>query len=151
MFIYRITKAQYAGDLSGLGAKLFGGRWNSKGTPILYFASSRSLAVLELFVHVSQSQAPKDLKILKAKLPDTSIEEFDQASFDKMLRSKFSVSQFKKAGDSWIDRQRSLALSVPSVIIPEEKNILVNPEHTDIDKLKIVEIEDFSFDHRLFL
>lgn len=148
MIAYRLTKARYAsGAFDGEGARLYGGRWNSVGTPMVYLASTLSLAALEILVH---SKRPEDLmsyvhlrlrvdenQILRADLPDD-------------WRLSPAPPSTQKLGDLWIKEKRSLIMEVPSVIIPEESNFLLNPEHPEFKNLEIEEAKAFSFDSRLW-
>lgn len=150
MYLYRIAKKGYIKDLSGTGAKLHGGRWNRRGTPLLYFAESRSLAALETLVHVSYLTLPPDLQLLTAEVDDTLINTYARANFTKLIKAKETEYLFKEAGEKWISGAKSLGLIVPSIIIPGDHNILINPIHPQMSKLKIKKVEDFVFDARVF-
>lgn len=139
---FRIGKRQYMDDpLDGIGASLMGNRWNSKGVRMAYTSGSRALCCLELLVHVSASTVPDELVLAEVEVPE-----------DLIIRSKYapggSVSQ-RQHGDVWVKRARSAAMLVPSVIIPEEMNLLINPEHPDAGKIQLIEVKPYSFDARL--
>ena len=141
MIVFRICNTIYANDLNGTGAKMFGGRWNNKGTPMLYTSSSRALAALEILVHLpTQNVKQIDFTIVTISLPENSIEEIGENSLN---------SNLKLIGDLWIKKNASLILKVPSVVIKEEFNFLVNPLHKDFHKVKIADKKLFSFDNRL--
>lgn len=150
MYLYRIAKKGYIKDLSGTGAKLYGGRWNRRGTPLLYFAESRSLAALETLVHVSYLTLPPDLQLLTAEVHEALLLTYARSNFTKMTKAKETEHLFKEAGEKWITSAKSLGLIVPSIIIPGDHNILINPMHPDMSKLKTRKIEDFVFDARIF-
>jgi len=150
MKIYRITTSTYINDFSGTGAKLYGGRWNEKGTPVLYCAQHISLAILELLVHFDGLTIPNNLKLLTLDIPKTEILEFSQHEFKRVLNSKDAEFKFKNEGMKWIKNSKSLVLKVPSVIVYEEFNFLINPLHQNINKLKKSNIKDIDLDKRMF-
>jgi RES domain-containing protein len=149
MIVYRITNSLYSDDLSGTGAKLFGARWNSKGTPMLYTAGHISLAVLELLVHSSFKNFSIDLDLIDIQLP-ANIEPAEISV--KKLKSKWEYDQdyTRFIGDEFIRNKQDLLLKVPSAIIREESNYLVNPLHADFKKVKVRETRSFKPDERFF-
>ena len=150
MLVYRISGQRFANDLSGTGARLNGGRWNSVGLSLLYTASYRSLALLEILVHTTNNYVPDDLMLITIEIPDTIlIKEILHEEISDELNRKKAQAQFQTIGDKWIKSQTSLILKVPSVIIPEEFNYLINPLHKDFHKVKIKETKLFRFDERL--
>ncbi|HOY42729.1 MAG TPA: RES family NAD+ phosphorylase [Chitinophagales bacterium] len=152
MLVYRISGQRFANDLSGTGARLNGGRWNSVGLSLLYAASYRSLALLEILVHTTNNYVPDDLMLITIEIPDTIlIKEILHEEISDELNRKKAQAQFQTIGDKWIKSQTSLILKVPSVIIPEEFNYLINPLHKDFHKVKIKETKLFRFDDRLVL
>ncbi|HPH88604.1 MAG TPA: RES family NAD+ phosphorylase [Chitinophagales bacterium] len=152
MLVYRISGQRFANDLSGTGARLNGGRWNSVGLSLLYTASYRSLALLEILVHTTNNYVPDDLRLITIEIPDTIlIKEILHEEISDELNRKKAQAQFQTIGDKWIKSQTSLILKVPSVIIPEEFNYLINPLHKDFHKVKIKETKLFRFDDRLVL
>lgn len=153
MFVYRISKTKYINDLSGTGAKLYGGRWNEKGIPLVYTSSSISLAILESLVHFSFNMAPPDMSIATIYIPDNIFESsMDIKSFGKLPNSwnenlpNPKTQQFIK---KWINNKNSLILKVPSAINSREFNYLINPLHKDINLIILQDIVPFSFDKRL--
>ena len=150
MFIYRICNTQYAKDTSGLGAKLFGGRWNNKGNAILYTSSTRALAALEVLVHLQANQVkPIDFSLVTLFAPDNSISEIKYEVIKAEINKYGLTANFKSIGDEWIKNNKSLLLKVPSIVIPEEYNFLINPLHKDFHKIKIDDVKPFDFDRRL--
>lgn len=150
MFVYRIARTSYIQDLSGTGAKRFGGRWNNKGIALLYTSQHRSLAILELLVNTGMQALPKDLSMLKLKLPKlNSSSEITAADLPGNWRNTPAPFQLAEMGSEWIISNSALTLHVPSAVVPEEKNILVNPNHPDFKKLRIESVSSFKIDSRL--
>jgi RES domain-containing protein len=151
MEVYRITQQEFAEDLTGNGARLFGGRWNSEGFFALYVSSSRSLALLETLAHTP------------AKMLDVRVYHLIALSVpENMLTQKVSVKNLlpgwdapdtrpftKKIGDTFLSNKRNLMLEVPSVIMPEEINFVINPLHQDIKQVKVINKRRIYFDNRI--
>ncbi|MCA9731818.1 MAG: RES family NAD+ phosphorylase [Lewinellaceae bacterium] len=150
MEVYRISRSKYADDISGTGARLYGGRWNPKGVAILYTAESRALAALELLVHLDPNLLPSDLKIITIKIPEElSFEILTKSELPENWKNYPAPFELGEIGEKWVFSKRTLGLKVPSVIIPEESNILINPLHDGFHRIEILEIEGFSIDDRL--
>lgn len=151
MRIWRICKARYAADaFSGEGARRFGGRWNSPGTPLVYASSSLALAAIELFVHLDPSQEPSDLVSIAAELPeDEPAERWELSDLPPRWWSD-ELRPVRTFGDAWARSQSSLAVFAPSVPIRSEWNVLVNPRHPRIGELILHAPEPFIFDARMF-
>jgi RES domain-containing protein len=155
MRIWRLCREIYAAEaFSGEGARRFGGRWNSRGIPMVYASTSLALAAIELFVHLEPSQAPVDLVTVAATLPEgepgrtLSKENLPPEWWtEDALAGPHST---RALGDEWIRSASSLALMVPSVPIRAEWNVLVNPLHSRIGELKIESPRPFAFDARMF-
>jgi RES domain-containing protein len=148
MILYRLTKKIYANDLSGAGAKAFGGRWNSKGNAMLYMASNRSLALLEVLVHLTPIIIPDNYCMITVKVPDDT-EVFDISILPENWTESADELDLKKTGDKFLRENKNLLLKVPSSIVVDEFNFLINPAHPLASKIKIVSILPFSFDSRL--
>ncbi|MDB5134906.1 MAG: hypothetical protein JWP37_1509 [Mucilaginibacter sp.] len=149
MLLYRLTKCVYANDLSGAGARLYGGRWNSEGRAMIYLASSRSLAVLEALVHLPATNIPDEYCMVTIEVPD------DFANGDEKLlpinwRESSDLDILKRIGNTFLAEKKYLLLKVPSAIVNEEFNYLLNPSHEGIRKVKLKSILPFNFDSRLF-
>ena len=147
MILYRIVKCAYA-DLSGTGARLYGGRWNSEGRSAVYLTSSRSLAVLEALVHLSPTNLPNDFCIMTIDAPDNVFE----LSVDKLPNNWDEYPEpnsLKQLGNNFLLNQKHLLLKVPSAIVNEEYNYLLNPLHQDAGLVKILSTKPFVFDQRL--
>jgi len=151
MRIYRICRERYAGEAyNGEGARRYGGRWNSRGVPMVYSSSSLSLAALELFIHLEPNQAPDDLVSIAATLPDgePALRWSPEALPPNWHND--GLGTMRRLGDEWMAGLQSLAVLVPSVPIPEEWNILLNPLHARIKELEIDSPKRFCFDPRMF-
>jgi len=151
MRIWRISKARYADEaFSGLGARRFGGRWNSPGVPMVYASSSLALAAIELFVHLEPGQAPDDLVYVCATLPDGE----PALRLDlTQLPAQWWTDDFdplRDLGDRWIREKSSLAIEVPSAALRMEWNVLVNPAHPAAAGILVEEPRAFRFDARMF-
>ncbi len=151
MIAYRISKEKYIKDLSGIGAKLYGGRWNPKGYALVYSSENKALAALEVLVHVDRDTFPDDLKIISLNIPDKRINNYKESKFKTIMTRQDSIIMLKEEGKKWLESKESLALSVPSILIPGEKNILINPNHKSFKEIKILKVEDFVFDERFFI
>jgi len=150
MRVFRIAKTAFARDLSGTGARQYGGRWNQPGVAVIYTSESRALASLEYLVHMSQAYAPRDLSIVTLEIPDGIIPEvMDAKDLPRNWRSYPPSSELADIGTAWILSRKSLLLQVSSAVVEQEHNILVNPTHPDISRVKIVTIERYAFDDRL--
>jgi len=155
MRIWRICRAVYAGEaFSGEGARRFGGRWNSRGVPMVYCSSSLALAAIELFVHLEPSQAPDDLVYIAAELPEGEPGvTFEPAKLPAEWwaeEAPIGAHSTRELGDEWVRSAQSLAARVPSVPIRVEWNVLVNPAHPRIAELRVETPQPFHFDARMF-
>ncbi len=151
MEVFRIAKTKYIRDLTGSGPRTYGGRWNHKGVGLVYTSESRSLAAIEFLVHVPVSIAPKDISIITIEIPKKiSRKNIDLKDLPKNWRENLPPEEIARMGSDWANSKESLLLRVPSAIIQNEYNILINPMHPDIGLLKLSKPERFSFDLRLF-
>ena len=147
MEVFRITLTEYADELHASGRS---NRWNYQGEKVIYTASSRSLACLENVVHSSGEALSQHFSVVVIYIPDNSsmeVIQLDQLPNDwnQTIRSKTC----KNFGSGWIKSNHSLLLQVPSSIIPEEKNYLINPNNKEFNKVKIVDRQEFLFDQRI--
>ncbi|MES0488829.1 MAG: RES family NAD+ phosphorylase [Leptospirales bacterium] len=150
MNVYRIAKEKYINDLSGSGARIYGGRWNYKGSSVIYASETRALASIEYLVHLPISIIPDDLCIASIEINDKiSHQIMDTGTLPRNWREFPSPSQLGAIGSDWILHNQSLLLRVPSVLVENEYNILINPAHPDIRYVKIHDIKKYSFDKRL--
>ena len=147
--VYRFAPKQFIDDLSGKGAMLYGGRWNSIGLPAVYTSYTISLALVELFIHKQTFQ-----DILANHLMEITIDEklpsiIENKKLKKYWQSDANYSQLM--GNDFLTNPQNLCLQVPSAIIEEENNMLLNPQHKDFyKKVHITQVRPFSFDNRLF-
>ncbi|MFA5073368.1 MAG: RES family NAD+ phosphorylase [Nitrospirota bacterium] len=147
---FRICPARYARDLSGEGARLSGGRWNAKNTPLIYASENRSLAALEYLIHVSLSNMPPKIAIISLHVPDSIVpRQLDAQRLPKDWRMSPAPYALAKMGTAWANAKESLLFRVPSAVVPDECNILINPLHPDVKFLRIADIQDFTYDERL--
>jgi RES domain-containing protein len=148
MRVWRIARGCYA-LLDGEGARLMGGRWNSAGRPVVYTSQSAALAVLEVLVWTDPEDVPDDLRLYEIEIPDdASVARLDPGALPKDWKEPGSPECIK-AGDRWLAAADSLALEVPSAVLPEERNLLINPRHPDAARVRVTEERPFAFDLRL--
>lgn len=148
MIVYRITGSKYSRDISGSGAAMHGGRWNKKGSPVLYTGENKEIALLETIVHTPPMLAP-NLDILTIEIPDSiiSLEINDLPSNWMDYPAPTILSEI---AEKWIEERQSIALKVPSCIIHTSYNYILNCRHPDyMKKVKILELKNFHFDSRL--
>lgn len=150
---WRIDKANRskADAFSGEGGLRVAGRWNSKGSPVVYAASSLSLAALEKFVHLGEDGI--GIKFVSYEIEisgaiKTTI--WRESDLPKDWRDCPAPASTQELGDRWLSGHRSAALLVPSVVTPSESNVLLNPAHPAFRKVKISEPRSFSFDPRMW-
>jgi RES domain-containing protein len=126
MQVYRIAHPRFAQDLSGEGARLYGGRWNAKGYACLYTAEHPALALLELAVHFTAQSLPDFMSMIVISIPDELIinAELVQLNDDSDIQ-KYS----EELGTSWLKKKSSLVMKVPSIVCPKSFNYLINPAH----------------------
>src|SRR3954449_7625306 len=146
MIVYRISSRKYAEDLTGEGARLHGGRWNHKLTPCLYAAATRALAILEYSVNVNIDDIPRALSIASIEIPDDNILILQQAQLPGDWQQAPAPSSTKYFGTALLKQNQYLIIRIPSVVIPEEYNYLINPLHPEIRKVRIVEVKDCVYD-----
>ena len=145
MIVYRLCKAVHSA-LDGEGARLWGGRWNSAGRPMVYAASSPSLAVLEVLVHLDlpAELLPDDLRLLTVDIPDDVAKR-------ALEPSPTEDDACRAAGDAFLEAGDALVLLVTSVIVPQERNVLLNVHHPDMGRVTISQSVPFQFDPRLLI
>jgi RES domain-containing protein len=149
MQIYRLVRARYLADFSGEGAAIMGNRWNSKGTKMIYCAANRSLAMAEVAVHLSLNNLPKDYLMMEIEVPsDVRIDELN--SLPDNWHAFPATSATKLIGDQFILQDVSCLLKVPSAIVHKDYNFLINPNHKEFTKIRILDTYPFPFDLRLF-
>jgi RES domain-containing protein len=148
--VWRITSKKFTKSaFKGEGARLFGGRWNTPGTPLIYTAESKSLAVLEILVHLDSPDLLRKYVLFEVKIEDPLVTHLDPASLPKDWRQDPPPPDAQKLGDEWASSAHSAVLRVPSAIVTGEFNYLLNPRHPDFNKLKIGPPQSFFLDPRL--
>jgi RES domain-containing protein len=148
MLVYRLTTRTHATKLDGKGAELFGGRWNSKGNPVVYAAEFRSLAVLEY--RVNNPLPVQGLTMVTIQIPDDSIQQIQLKSLPNHWQRYSYQSPTVLIGDNFLKAKEALCLWVPSVVVPQERNILINPLHPKIIEVKLLDEQPFLIDQKMF-
>ena len=154
--VFRIgtdTPDYTADDLTGEGARITGGRWNRKGVPLINASESRALACLETAVHLSGGALPLNRYLVEIELPESTWQA--REVFDRLTSIGWDARPAGKAsmdwGSDWARDRRSLVAEVPSVLVPEESNLLINPLHPDIRLVRASKIRLFEYDGRLWM
>ena len=136
--------------LDGEGARLAGGRWNSEGVPAVYTSSTLSLAALEYLVHVDIEDVPDDLIAMQIEVPDDAqVAEVSVADLPADWNHQPRHPACVEIGDRWASDGGALALRVPSAVIPEESNYLINPAQHDAANVRVISSREFVFDPRV--
>ena len=149
--VWRVTDEKYgARAFDGEGARRYGGRWNHKGSTVVYTSDSLALATLEQLVHVSAGLHLPSRVAIAVDIPDEIAQvEISAAELPEDWRRTDGVKALRDRGTRWVLSARSAVLCVPSVVIPRERNYVLNPGHPDFEKLRIQDPEPFEFDPRL--
>ncbi len=149
---WRIVKRSRAkGAFSGEGARLFGGRWNLRGTPAVYLSESLALAALEVFVHLGPAHRHVDLVSIRVDVPGAiPVDELERADLPADWRSEPPPRSTQQLGSAWIAGGGKALLRVPSVLIPQESNLLVDPLAPGADELVVGVPQPFGFDPRMW-
>lgn len=147
MIVYRIADKKYIDDREGIGAKLFGGRWNEINIPCLYASEHISLAFLEKFIHAKGAESMLNLALLKIEVPNDLIFEVDVKKLKKDWADDIEYSQW--LGQQLLADLSVLAFKVPSSIIEPEFNVVINVNATKFTSIVFHEIVDFTTEHRL--
>lgn len=150
--VYRVLRKAYArARFDGEGAYRYGGRWSSPGTRLSYASEHQSLAMLEYFVHVDKDDAPTDLVLAIAEVPDDlARERVEAASLPATWRESTAPPELTRLGDEFVKRGEHGLLLVPSVLAPSENNCLINPAHPDYKKIVVRDLEPLDYDSRMF-
>jgi RES domain-containing protein len=142
MIVYRICRSVFANDLSGRGAEQAGGRWNSKGIPMLYTGESKAVCIAEMSLRVNLALLPDDYKMVTIEIPDDiAIPEKKNTNLPRKWNAYPFSSATQEVGDKFIKEKDCLAMKVPSAIAQEGFNVLINPNHKDFSKVKITLVE----------
>lgn len=151
MRVWRICREPYAADaLVGRGGLFASGRWHTRGRPIVYTSGSLALAALEVLVHVDKGTMPEDLVQLEIDVPDDlDILRIAIRALPKNWQTYPAPPDLQRQGNDWLSTGATPVLQVPSSVIPEESNFLLNPQHANARKLTIVSTRRFAYDSRL--
>ncbi|SFP69870.1 RES family NAD+ phosphorylase [Parafilimonas terrae] len=149
MLLYRIGAAKYANDVTGEGARLNGGRWNHAGIPCIYTGESRAIVLLEYSAHISILNIKRALSFTTFSVPDDSIMELKIATLPGNWKDFPHPKETRDLGSKLLTERRSLVIKIPSAIIPQEYIYLINPEHLEVNKMKIINVEDYAYDVRI--
>jgi RES domain-containing protein len=148
VILWRVSNYQ---TLDGVGGLYVSGRWHTKGHPVVYCTLNPATALLETLVHIEidSEDRPERFQVLRIEGPDTLLIEEIEAN---ALRSNWAedIASTQNLGDGWLSERRSLLLKVPSLLVPETWNVLVNPQHAEANLLKITVTYEHAFDARLF-
>ena len=146
MRLWQLVDPEHLPGLSGDGPRQHGGRWNSPGRPAVYCASSLALAALEVFVNLPRHQRrPGAVPVQKAVEYDLPDDLCRLSGFPGAMPE----DRTRPLGDAWLDSLECLALSVPSNVVPLEANVVLNPRHPYMHRVKVLRVEPFAFDPRL--
>jgi RES domain-containing protein len=151
MRVWRLSKGKFAGSaFSGEGTRLFEGRWNFAGVPMVYTSASLALAAIELFVHLDPSVAPDDLVSAQARIPDEL--RRDKIAIEELPSGwrRIDNRELRQLGTDWARSKKSVALEVPSAAVEGEWNVLLNPAHADFVKIEVSPAKPFRYDERMF-
>jgi RES domain-containing protein len=151
MRFWRLCRRNYAAEAaSGEGARLYGGRWNSRGVRVVYASTSLALAAIEMFVNLEPNLRPADLVSIEGEIPEAlAISKLDPDALPPRWSEKRDES-LCRFGDEWARAGRSVALLAPSAAIRGEWNVLLNPEYPEFSKVRFGDPEPFEFDVRMF-
>ena len=151
MRLWRICRAPFAENpLSGKGGLFASGRWHGRGRRVVYTSATLSLAALEMLAHVDRDNAPDDLVRIEIEPPEgAAVERVRRDRLPAGWRTLPAPAELKRLGNEWLDGRRTPLLEVPSSVVPEESNFLVNPEHPDVARFRVVSTAPFGYDPRL--
>ena len=150
MTVWRLASRGHAA-LDGEGPRLFGSRWTPRGLPAVFASATLSLAALERFVHTDPDLEPTDLVAVEIEIKaNIRIESVADSGFPSNWREYPAPVELTSIGERWLREAKTVALLVPSVVVPRERNFIINPEHGDFDKLTVAAPEPFSFDPRMW-
>lgn len=151
MEVFRLTRKQFSNKLSGKGSAIKGARWNSVGIELIYTASNRSLAMAEVAVHFTLATLPSDFMMITIFVPDDiSIQKIKLDELPHNWNSFPHPASTQKKGDEFVNENKYCILQIPSVVTHGDFNFLINPNRTDFKKIKIIRVEKFPFDQRIF-
>ena len=148
MIVWRLCRAGHAA-LDGEGAFRHGGRWNSPGTRLVYTSRHLSLAIVEILVHTGPDILPQDYVKLEISVPDDIRREARAASDLPARWARGASRSTQSVGDLWVRAARSAALHLPSAVVQEEENVLINPQHADAGRIAVLSQAPLGLNPRL--
>jgi RES domain-containing protein len=147
---WRLMMRKYAGDpLSGEGARIHGGRWNSKGIPVVYAGEHISLTVLEVFVNLEDIRLLDRFVLFRLAFDENLVQVFNPEDLPEDWRGSPPPPSTQMIGNMWVRDLRSAVLSIPSVVIPAERNFVINPKHPDFGGIEVSGPHPLDLDPRL--
>ena len=149
MVLFRLSACEYITRLDGEGARIYGSRWNSEGKAMVYLASSRALSVLEVLVHLPPTLIPDNYCLAEIEVPNSKVLSLDMEILPVNWKDISSPNELKLIGNKFLSDGQYLMMKVPSSIVEQEFNYLLNPLHPDMKKVRIVKTQPFHFDERL--
>jgi RES domain-containing protein len=147
---FRLIKAKYAAEaFTGDGARRYGGRWNTAGTPVVYASSSIALAILEVLVNLEDAAELRHYRLAEARFESKLMRRLDPARLPANWRHDPAPPEVVALGQEWLVAGSSAVLEVPSAVVAEERNFLLNPRHPQFAQVTLMEPRSFAFDPRL--
>lgn len=144
-----INGVQIPSAFSGFGAKEYGGRWNSKGTPVVYLAANQAQAILEVVVHLESESQLHNFSLFEVTFDDSHVIALPQESWPEDWKDDPAPASAKSIGDQWVVNNESLILQVPSSIVGDTPNYIINPYHADLRQLSISGPIPYPIDPRI--
>ena len=149
MIVYHLGRTQHANELNGEGSRIHGGRWNPVGIPCIYTSENRALAVLEYSANVALDKIPRSLSITTFQIPDASWKDCKVSELPGNWNQHPVPMETMQWGGALLKANHYLVLRIPSIILLQEYNYIINPLHTDMYFIKIIEVTDFVYDVRI--
>lgn len=151
MEVFRLCRKKFGLGLSGKGAALKGARWNSAGTELIYTASNRSLAMAEVAVHFTLATLPPDYQMMTIYIPDRiKLYKIDFSELPDNWNEFPHPAATQAIGDEFVSASKQAVLQVPSAVTAGDYNLLLNPNHSQFSGIRVVEVQSFPFDKRIF-
>ncbi len=146
---WRLVKRKHAAAFSGEGARIFEGRWNSAGVPVVYCSENLALAALEILVHTQPVTMKEPFRVFRVNFDDSLMTSIELEKLPRGWNLQPPSAVSKNVGHEWVKSNRSVALALPSVLVPLERTYLLNPRHLNFRKTKIHDAGNFVLDPRL--
>jgi RES domain-containing protein len=149
MWVYRLAKPKYADDLSGTGAAMAGGRWNKKGRAVLYCSEVPALALLEIVVNIPP-MFQSDLQLLTLEIPDEKVKSIEKEKLPENWFHYPAPRILAEIAEEYYKNQELLGIKVPSAVVHQQYNILINPRSNHFSEIRTISSAPFIFDPRLY-